>query len=136
MLKFTSVLQVWNVSSGFCFVTFPEHTNAVTTLHFMANHHSLLSASLGGTVRAWDLFRYQNFRTFTTPSPRQFVSLTADQSGEVICVGTLDSFEVHIYLKGFTPQSSYWYCVVEHILYNMLFFLSDFCLVNENKTFA
>ena len=88
--------QVWTVSSGFCFVTFSEHTNAVTALHFMANNHCLLSASLDGTVRAWDLFRYRNFRTFTTPSSRQFVSLAADQSGEVICAGTLDSFEVRI----------------------------------------
>ena len=62
----------------------------------MANNHSLLSASLDGTIRAWDLFRYRNFKTFTTPSPRQFVSLTADQSGEVICAGTLDSFEVGV----------------------------------------
>ncbi|CAO2839236.1 unnamed protein product [Amaranthus hypochondriacus] len=90
-------IKVWNVSSGFCFVTFPEHTNAVTALHFMANNHSLLSASLDGTVRAWDLFRYRNFRTFTTPSSRQFVSLTADQSGEIICAGTLDSFEIFVW---------------------------------------
>ncbi|KAK9666312.1 hypothetical protein RND81_14G176600 [Saponaria officinalis] len=90
-------IKVWNVASGFCFVTFPEHTNAVTALHFMANNHSLLSASLDGTVRAWDLFRYRNFRTFTTPSSRQFVSLTADQSGEVICAGTLDSFEIFVW---------------------------------------
>ena len=89
-----NLVQVWTVSSGFCFITFSEHTNAVTAVHFMANNHSLLSASLDGTIRAWDLFRYRNFRTFTTPSPRQFVSLTADQSGEVICAGTLDSFEV------------------------------------------
>lgn len=60
----------------------------------MGNNHCLLSASLDGTVRAWDMFRYRNFRTFTTPSSRQFVSLAADQSGEVICAGTLDSFEV------------------------------------------
>lgn len=85
---------MWTVSSGFCFITFSEHTNAVTALHFMANNHCLLSASLDGTIRAWDLFRYRNFRTFTTPSPRQFVSLASDQSGEVICAGTLDSFEV------------------------------------------
>lgn len=97
------MLQVWTVSSGFCFITFSEHTNAVTAVHFMANNHSLLSASLDGTIRAWDLFRYRNFRTFTTPSPRQFVSLTADQSGEVICAGTLDSFEV---------------CVPQPFLYN------------------
>ncbi|KAL8151638.1 hypothetical protein V2J09_021446 [Rumex salicifolius] len=90
-------IKVWNVSSGFCFVTFPEHTNAVTGLHFLANNNCLLSASLDGTVRAWDLFRYRNFRTFTSPSPRQFVSLTADSSGEVICAGTLDSFEVFVW---------------------------------------
>lgn len=60
----------------------------------MASKHCLLSASLDGTVRAWDLIRYRNFRTFVTPTPKQFVSLASDQSGEVICAGTLDSFEV------------------------------------------
>ncbi|CAN6330456.1 unnamed protein product [Urochloa humidicola] len=90
-------VKVWTDSSGFCFITFLEHTNAVTAVHFMANNHSLLSASLDGTIRAWDLFCYGNFRTFTTPSPRQFVSLTADQSGEVICAGTLDSFEIFVW---------------------------------------
>lgn len=90
-------VKVWTVSSGFCFITFSEHTNAVTALHFMSNNHCLLSASLDGTVRAWDLFRYRNFRTFTTPSPRQFTSLTADQSGEVICSGTIDSFEIFVW---------------------------------------
>ncbi|XP_074574086.1 periodic tryptophan protein 2 [Curcuma longa] len=93
-------VKVWTVSSGFCFITFAEHSNAVTALHFMANNHTLLSASLDGTVRAWDLFRYRNFRTFTTPSPRQFVSLSSDPSGEVICAGTLDSFEIFVwYMK-------------------------------------
>nr|CAN74744.1 hypothetical protein VITISV_033250 [Vitis vinifera] len=90
-------VKVWTVSSGFCFVTFSEHTNAVTALHFMSNNNCLLSASLDGTVRAWDLFRYRNFRTFTTPSSRQFVSLASDQSGEVICAGTLDSFEIFVW---------------------------------------
>nr|XP_010924647.1 periodic tryptophan protein 2 [Elaeis guineensis]XP_029121080.1 periodic tryptophan protein 2 [Elaeis guineensis] len=90
-------VKVWTVSSGFCFITFSEHTNAVTAVHFMANNHCLLSASLDGTVRAWDLFRYRNFRTFTTPSPRQFVSLASDLSGEVICAGTLDSFEIFVW---------------------------------------
>ncbi|KAH0450548.1 hypothetical protein IEQ34_021240 [Dendrobium chrysotoxum] len=90
-------VKVWTVSSGFCFITFSEHTNAVTAVTFMDNNHCLLSASLDGTVRAWDLFRYRNFRTFTTPSPRQFVSLAVDQSGEVICAGTIDSFEIFVW---------------------------------------
>lgn len=90
-------IKVWTVSSGFCFVTFSEHTNAVTALHFMPGNHCLLSASLDGTVRAWDLLRYRNFKTFTTPTSKQFVSLASDQSGEVICAGTLDSFEIFVW---------------------------------------
>ncbi|XP_010537974.1 PREDICTED: periodic tryptophan protein 2 homolog [Tarenaya hassleriana] len=92
-------VKVWNVSSGSCFITFTEHTNVVTALHFMADNHSLLSASLDGTVRAWDFRRYKNYKTFTTPTPRQFVSLTADQSGDVVCAGTLDSFEIFVWSK-------------------------------------
>lgn len=90
-------IKVWTVSSGVCFVTFSEHTNAVTAVHFMPGNHCLLSASLDGTVRAWDLFRYRNFRTFTTPTSKQFVSLASDPSGEVICAGTLDSFEIFVW---------------------------------------
>lgn len=104
---------MWNASSGCSFVTFSEHTNAVTALHFMAGNHSLLSASLDGTVRAWDLFRYRNFKTFTTPTPKQFVSLAADQSGEVICAGTLDAFEVMLSLN-----------------FNFLVIASQFYLIN------
>lgn len=77
-------------------MTFSEHENAITALHFLANKNTLLSASLDGTVRAWDFFRYRNFKTYTTAEPRQFVSLTATQSGEVICAGTLDTFEVFV----------------------------------------
>ncbi|GAB2228167.1 hypothetical protein Droror1_Dr00009997 [Drosera rotundifolia] len=90
-------IKIWNVTTGTCFVTFAEHTNAVTALHFTANNNVLLSASLDGTVRAYDFFRYRNFRIFTSPSSRQFVSLTADPSGEVICAGTLDSFEIFVW---------------------------------------
>ena len=47
---------------------------------------AVLSASLDGTVRAYDLVRYRNFRTLTTPAPVQFVSLAVDPAGEV-CPG-------------------------------------------------
>eukprot|EP00250_Pteridium_aquilinum_P004303 c14523_g1_i1 orf=130-3006(+) len=90
-------LKVWNASSGFCFVTFAEHTNSITAVHFLPSNNALLSASLDGTVRAWDLLRYRNFRTFTTPSPTQFASLTADKSGEVVCAGSLDSFQIYVW---------------------------------------
>lgn len=50
-----------------------------------------------GTVRAYDLVRYRNFRTFTSPEPQQFVSLAVDPSGEIVCAGTLDSFEILVW---------------------------------------
>jgi hypothetical protein len=43
--------------------------------------NAVLSASLDGTVRAFDLTRYRNFRTLTAPTPTQFISLAVDQSG-------------------------------------------------------
>jgi len=136
LFLFIFLFQVWNVSSGFCFVTFPEHTSAVTALHFMANNHCLLSASKDGTVRAWDLFRYRNFRTFTTPSSRQFLSLTADQSGEVICAGTDDTFEVHfIVLPSLFLFGGIGLQLVQLIIFCFVS-TSDFCVVNEDRALA
>lgn len=75
---------MWLVASGFCFVTFAEHTGPVTGVAFLPSASAVLSSSLDGTVRAWDLVRYRNFRTLTTPSPTQFACLAVDPSGEVL----------------------------------------------------
>lgn len=49
---------MWNTSSGFCFVTFHEHTAGVTGVNFTSNGQVILSSSLDGTVRAFDLNRF------------------------------------------------------------------------------
>lgn len=90
-------VKVWNVSNGFCFVTFSEHTSAVTAIEFSANKKFVVSASLDGTVRAYDLIRYRNFRTFTSPRPVQFRSLAIDHSGELVAAGGQDVFEVYLW---------------------------------------
>lgn len=92
-------VKLWNVESGFCIATFSEHTAPVTALEFSRGGTGVLfSASLDGTVRAWDLLRYRNFRTFTSPSPCQFGSLAVEPNGEVICAGgTADSFDVFLW---------------------------------------
>ena len=74
-------VKLWSVSSGFCFVTFADHTAAVTDLCYVRGGHALLSASSDGTVRAYDLIRYRNFRTLTTPTPVQFTCVTCDAYG-------------------------------------------------------
>lgn len=90
-------VKVWSTHTGFCFVTFSEHTAPISAVSFAKQGHVLFSASLDGTVRAFDLVRYRNFRTFTSPSPVQFSCLAVDPSGEVVAAGSTDSFEVFLW---------------------------------------
>ncbi|KAM4689892.1 LOW QUALITY PROTEIN: periodic tryptophan protein 2 homolog, partial [Rhinophrynus dorsalis] len=90
-------VKVWDTSSGFCFVTFTEHTSSVTAVTFTSSGQVLLSSSLDGTVRAFSLLRYRNFRTFTSPRPAQFSCLGVDGSGDIVCAGAQDSFEVYVW---------------------------------------
>ncbi len=87
-------IKLWNTSSGFCYCTLKSHTAPITACVF-SNSSVVLSSSLDGTVRAHDLHRYRNFRTYTSPTPCQFTSLAVDPSGEVVVAGTMDPF--HIY---------------------------------------
>ena len=90
-------IKVWDVESGFCIVTFTEHSGAVTSCEFAKRGRVLFTASLDGSVRAWDLIRYRNFRTFTAPTRMPFSSLAVDPSGEVICAGSLNSFDIFLW---------------------------------------
>ena len=87
-------IKLWNSSSGFCYCTLKNHTAPITAIVF-ANSSVIMSSSLDGTVRAHDLNRYRNFKTYTSPKPCQFSSLAVDPSGEVVVAGTMDPF--HIY---------------------------------------
>lgn len=88
-------IKIWNTSSGFCFVTFTEHSGSITALEFTKNGQVLMSSSLDGTVRAFDMIRYRNFRTFLSPEPNQFSCLAVDASGEIVCAGTRDNFDIY-----------------------------------------
>lgn len=57
----------------------------------------LFSASLDGSVRAWDLLRYRNFRTFTAPSRLGWSCLAVDPAGEVVAAGSHDTDTIHIW---------------------------------------
>lgn len=89
-------IKVWDTQSGFSIITFSQHTAEVTALKFSARN-VLFSASMDGSVRAWDLKRYRNFRTFAAPERVQFSSLAVDPSGEVVCAGSLDNFDIHVW---------------------------------------
>uniref|UniRef100_U3AVU4 Periodic tryptophan protein 2 homolog n=1 Tax=Callithrix jacchus TaxID=9483 RepID=U3AVU4_CALJA len=89
--------KVWNTLSGFCFVTFTEHSSGVTGVTFTATGYVVVTSSMDGTVRAFDLHRYRNFRTFTSPRPTQFSCVAVDASGEIVSAGAQDSFEIFVW---------------------------------------
>jgi len=43
------------------------------------------------------IFRYRNFRTFTSPRPVQFACVALDSSGEFIAAGGHDVFEIYLW---------------------------------------
>ncbi|XP_012634527.2 periodic tryptophan protein 2 homolog [Microcebus murinus] len=90
-------VKVWNTLSGFCFVTFTEHSSGVTGVTFTATGYVIVTSSMDGTVRAFDLHRYRNFRTFTSPRPTQFSCVAVDSSGEIVSAGAQDSFEIFVW---------------------------------------
>lgn len=91
-------LKLWDTQSGFCIVTFPEHTSGITGCAFSPNRSTVLfTSSLDGSIRAWDLLRYRNFRVFTAPTRLPFTCLAVDPSAEVVAAGSTDSFDIHIW---------------------------------------
>ena len=64
---------------------------------FKSNGQVICSSSLDGTVRAFDLNRYRNFRTFTTPQAVQFSCVSMDGSGELVAAGGFDVFDVYVW---------------------------------------
>jgi len=90
-------VKVWNTTTGFCFVTFTEHTGIVSAIAYSPTGNAIISASYDGTVRAYDLIRYRNFRTMTSPNPTSFTALAVDPSGDIICSSSRDTFEIFIW---------------------------------------
>lgn len=90
-------IKLWNSTSGFSFVTLPSHHTAPVTSVCFAKSTVLLSAGLDGVIKAHDLMRYRHFRTFTSPTPVQFVSLDVDNSGEIVVAGSNDPFQIFVW---------------------------------------
>ncbi|KAG7196594.1 hypothetical protein KM043_013084 [Ampulex compressa] len=90
-------VKLWNTLSGFCFVTFQEHSSTITGVLFSHNRNFVVSTSLDGTVRAYDLVRYRNFRTLTSPRPVQFCSVALDSSDEFLAAGGQDFFDIYLW---------------------------------------
>jgi periodic tryptophan protein 2 len=91
-------IKVWDTTNATCIVTFTEHTSKITGIKFIPNKSNvLLSSSLDGTVRAYDLVKYRNFRIMTTPKLCQFLCIAVDFSGEIVCAGSMDPYSIYVW---------------------------------------
>lgn len=92
-------IKLWTTKNHLSFVTFSDHTSKVTDLKFIPKkNNTLLSASLDGTVRAYDLVKYRNFRVLQPSKPTQFNCLSVDSSsGDLVVAGSLDPFNIYVW---------------------------------------
>lgn len=96
-------IKVWSGLSGDTIATFgDEHKGPIKSIKFAPNKSGkvIISASLDGTLRAYDLNKYKNFRTFQSPVPEkrpEFICLDIDSTGEFIAAGTYNYFEIYLY---------------------------------------
>ena len=91
-------IKIFDISSSNCLITFTDHTAKITGLQYALNKSNLLiSSSLDGTIRAYDLIKYKNFRIMTTPKQTQLICCSVDYSGEIVAAGSLDTYNIFIW---------------------------------------
>lgn len=91
-------IKLWDTQNSACIITFTEHISKVSDLKFAPNKNNvLISCSYDGTVRAYDLIKYRNFRIMTTPTPCQINCIAVDFSGEIICAGGMDPYNIYVF---------------------------------------
>lgn len=57
-------VKCWTTKNALCFTTFTDHEGAISDIKFLPKKgNAIITASLDGTVRAFDLVKYRNFRT-------------------------------------------------------------------------
>jgi len=96
-------IKVWSGLTGETIASFgQEHLGPIKAIKFVPNKSGkvIVSASLDGTIRAYDLNKFKNFRTFQSPVPErspEFICLDVDSTGEFIAAGTYNYFEIYLY---------------------------------------
>nr|PVC51392.1 hypothetical protein MACL_00001572 [Theileria orientalis] len=94
---FDGKVKLWDNNTGLCYVTLTEHTASVEALAFTPQGNALITASMDGTVRCFDLFRFRNFRVLTAGRV-QYTSVAVDSTGTIVAAGSKgDTNSVYIW---------------------------------------
>jgi periodic tryptophan protein 2 len=91
-------IKVWDLQNSTCLYTFDDHKQKVTDIKFpYSKANMFVSSSIDGTVRAFDLVKFKNFRIMTTPEPCQLTSVAIDHTSEIVCAGGFDPYSIYIW---------------------------------------
>ena len=89
-------VKIWDARSGTSFATFSGGLELpVSCVRFLPSGNAVLASCLDGTVRAFDLLRYRNFRKLVAPEQCNLSALAVDPSGEIVAAGSSDGFKLY-----------------------------------------
>ncbi|CAD8144037.1 unnamed protein product [Paramecium octaurelia] len=93
------IIRLYDQTSNFCIAKFnDQHSSKVTGIKYCPSKQGvLLSCSLDGTVRAYDTIRLKCFRVMQPEILNQLQCLDVEPSGDLICVGGFDPYEVYVF---------------------------------------
>jgi periodic tryptophan protein 2 len=87
-------VKLFDTQTFFNTTTFDDALSKVTGLRFI-NNTTLISCSLDGKVRAYDLGKGKMFREFKPDVPNQLLALEVETNGEIIFASGMDPYEVY-----------------------------------------
>lgn len=77
-------VQIWDRNAALSIIKFNDHSGPISGVALTKHGQVLISASMDGTIKAYDMKRYQCFKTLTTPFTTGLTCFTADTSGELV----------------------------------------------------
>jgi len=87
-------VKIFDTQTFFNTTTFDDALSKITGIKFI-NNTTLITASLDGKARAYDLGRGKLFREFKPDTPNQLLALEVETNGEIIFGSGMDPYEVY-----------------------------------------
>ncbi|EFC41395.1 hypothetical protein NAEGRDRAFT_80729 [Naegleria gruberi] len=99
---YQGTIKVYSTENNQCFCNLPNaHSGPITGMIFSrppgSRDAALYTSSLDGTVRAFDVLRYKQFRMFTSVDAEGFSCLTVDPSGEIVIASGSTSYNIYMW---------------------------------------
>ena len=93
----SGLVKVWSVSDSSCVASFAEHKGQIMDVICSSRDDVFITASLDGTARAYDLNKFKNFRTLTSPNGDGLVRLAVDSSDDIVCGATENGHNILVW---------------------------------------